>query len=71
MREMEKLQARGELSEEELRAYEEDVTGRVRNSSAHQLLPNYYTAIIRLCWRRGEGLALNVFKFYERFATKF
>jgi len=30
MSEMEKLQAKGELDEEELRALEQDVTGKVR-----------------------------------------
>lgn len=30
MQEMERLQARGEVPEEELKALEEDVTGRVR-----------------------------------------
>ena len=32
---MEKLQAKGELGEEELRALEEDVTGKVRRVFAH------------------------------------
>jgi len=31
MQEMERLQARGEVPEEELKALEEDVTGRVRD----------------------------------------
>ena len=31
IQEMERMQARGEIPEEELKALEEDVTGRVRN----------------------------------------
>lgn len=37
MIEMEKLQARGEVPEEELKALEEDVTGRVRDFTPPQL----------------------------------
>jgi hypothetical protein len=37
MLEMEKLQARGEVPEEELKALEEDVTGKVRNSTANYI----------------------------------
>jgi hypothetical protein len=34
---MEKLQAKGELGEEELRALEMDVTGKVRHFSSYSL----------------------------------
>lgn len=37
---MERLQARGEVPEEELKALEEDVTGRVRTSPANQPSPS-------------------------------
>ena len=36
---MERLQARGEIPEEELKALEEDVTGRVWTSSVNQPSP--------------------------------
>jgi hypothetical protein len=36
MQEMERLQARGEVPLEELKALEEDVTGKVRNSFKDQ-----------------------------------
>jgi len=39
MQEMERLQARGEIPEEELKALEEDVTGKVRKSSADKPSP--------------------------------
>ena len=53
--EMEKLQARGELGEEELRALEEDVTGKVRpllafvsrELCAHQASPDHARVMAR------------------------
>lgn len=51
--EMEKAQAKGEIAEEELRALEMDVTGKVRMIKSH-LKSDTYSSICRSCLLRGE-----------------
>ena len=55
IQEMEKLQAKGEVGEEEMRALEIDVTGKVSDSiwafSATQLCIDLFPT--RLCWHHG------------------
>lgn len=56
MQEMEKMQAKGELGEEELRAMEMDVTGRVSFIPTSIIAPSLMTLYRhRSCWRHGEG----------------
>ena len=51
------MQERGEVAEEELRALEEDITGRVSLFSTSTASPDLTSMFARSCLRRGEAPA--------------
>jgi hypothetical protein len=73
IQEMEKLQAKGELGEEEMKAYEMDVTGRVSVTIclSFRTAPPYLLICFsrRYCWRHGVGQGLRWSKYSEMSAA--
>ena len=70
IQEMEKLQAKGEVAEEEMRALEIDVTGRVSVIIyAVHALYSLGRFSRRLCWRHGGGQGLRWSKSFEKSAA--
>lgn len=68
MQEMERLQAKGDVAEDELRALEEDMTGKVMISATHVLASNLLrdALLCRFCSHPGAGLASKSCKCFER-----
>ena len=60
MQEMEKLQAKGEVTEEVLHAMEEDMTGKVRISCHSLLIHSYYHPALQILLASWRGTRFEV-----------
>jgi hypothetical protein len=64
---MEKMQVKGELDEEQLKALEMDMTGKV--TPFHVDRETRMLKIYRSCLRHGEALDSRSLRFFERYAV--
>lgn len=63
---MEKLQAKGEIPEDELRALEEDVTGKVSMDELGAKGSQFMLLSIRSCSRHGEARDSRLSRCFEK-----